>query len=200
MKYDLNQNYILISPKNEIDDFIENNDNTFEILNFINPLLVNHFPNTTFSLELCDKLEWTTEEKLLVNVPVSEQTFFNDVLGHFNDIYEKIDYLLEDIFCPIVLFPDLSNESYDRMESDSVINLIARNAYFNNDFDKNLQREMSLRDIPKSQMKKEILEYCQNNPNPDLSDIVFDLQLELFDVDDIIDEIESEGIDLNVKW
>lgn len=200
MNYDLNHDYILISPENEINEFIENNDNTFEILNTINPLLVNHFPNTVFSLELCDKLEWTTEEKLLINVHVNEQTFFNGILTHFNEIYEKIDYLIEDIFCPIVLFPYLSNESYDKMGCDSAINLIAKTAYFNSDFDKNLQREMSLREIPKSQMKKEIIEYCTDNPNPDLSDIVFDLQLDLFDVDSMIDEIESEGMELNVKW
>ncbi len=199
MEYDLSQ-YRLVSPENEINEFVENNEYTLEILKSIHPLLIEHFSDGGFSLEISDKLEWTTEEKLLVNVPVSKQTFFNDVLGHFNDIYEKIGHLLEDIFCPIVLFPDLSNESYDRMGSDSTINLIAKNTYFNSDFDKNLQREMSLRDIPKSQMKKEILEYCQDNPNPDLSDIIFDLQLDLFDVDSIIDEIESEGIDLNVKW
>lgn len=200
MKHDLNQNYILISPENEICAFIDNNENTLEILNSINPLLVNHFPNTTFSLELCDKLGWTTEEKLLINVHVSEKVFFNGILTHFNAIYEKIDYLIEDIFCPIVLFPYLSNDSYDKMGCDSAINLIAKTAYFNSDFDKNLQREMSLREIPKSQMKKEIIEYCTNNPNPDLSDIVFDLQLDLFDVDGIIDEIESEGMKLDVKW
>ena len=102
--------------------------------------------------------------------------------------------------CPIVLFPHLSNESYDKRSYDSAINLIARTAYFNNDFDRNMQREMTIRDIPKSQMKKEIIEYCRDNPNPDLSDIVYDLQLDLFDVDSLIDEIESEGIELNVKW
>ncbi len=200
MKYDLNQKFKLISPENKINKFVETNDKTFEILNTISPLLVNYFPDTTFSLELCDRLEWTTEEKLLINVHVNEHTFFNGILTHFNEIYEKIDYLIEDIFCPIVLFPHLSNESYDKMGCDSAINLIAKTAYFNSDFDKNLQREMSLREIPKSQMKREIIEYCRNNPNPDLSDIVFDLQLDLFDVDTIIDEIESEGLELNVKW
>ena len=200
MKYDLNQNYILLSPKNEINRFIDNNENTLEILKTINPLLIKHFPDSEFSLELCDKLEWTTEEKLLVNVHVSEKTFFNGILTDFNEIYERIDYLTEDKFCPVVLFPDSANEAYDKMSYNSAINLIARAAYFNNDFDKNMQREMTLREIPKSQMKMEIIEYCANNPKPDLSDIVFDLQLDLFDVDSIIDEIESEGIKLNVKW
>ena len=86
------------------------------------------------------------------------------------------------------------------MSYNSAINLIARTAYFNNDFDKNMQREMTLREIPKEQMKKEIIEYCNMHQNPDLSDIVFDLRLDLFDVDSLIDEIESEGLKLNVKW
>ena len=192
--------YILISPENEINEFIEKNEATSEILKTIEPLLVKHFPNTVFSLELCNCLEWTTEEKLLLNVHIEETMFFNGILTHFNEIYEKIDYLIEDIMCPIVLFPHLSNDSYDKMSYESAINLIARTAYFNNDFDKNMQREMTLRDIPKSQMKKEIIEYCRDNPNPDLSDIVYNLQLDLFDVDGLIDEIESEGTQLNVKW
>lgn len=193
-------NYILFSPENEINEFIENNENASEILTEIEPLLSRHFPNTAFSLELCNCLEWTTEEKLLLNVHIDEKMFFNGILRHFNEIYENIDYLIEEIMCPIVLFPHLSNESYDKMSYDSAINLIARTAYFNNDFDRNMQREMTIRDIPKSQMKMEIIEYCRDNPNPDLSDIVYDLQLDLFDVDSLIDEIESEGIELNVKW
>lgn len=36
--------------------------------------------------------------------------------------------------------------------------------------------------------------------NPNISDIVFDLQLELFDVDDIITELEEKGMKLNVKY
>lgn len=200
MKYNLNENYILISPENNIFEFIEHNENALEILNSVNPLLANHFPDSTFSLELCDKLEWTTEEKLLVNVHVSEKTFFNGILGDFNEIYEKIGNLREDTLCPIVLFPYLSCKSYDRTGCNSAINLIAKTAYFNNDFDKNLQREMTLREIPKSQMKKEIIEYCADMPNPDISDIVFDLQLDLFDVDELIDEIENDGMKLNIKW
>ena len=77
---------------------------------------------------------------------------------------------------------------------------MARTAYFNRDFDKNFQREMTLREILKSQMRKEIIEYCEIHHNPDLSDIIFDLRLDLLDVDRIIDEIENEGIKLNVKW
>ncbi len=193
-------NYNLISPENEINEFIEENENTLEILTIIKPHLMNHFPDAAFSLELCDELEWTTERKLLLNVHVEEKTFFNGILNHFNDIYNEIDYLIEGIFCPIVLFPNLSNESYDKMSYNSAINLVARTAYFNNDFDKNMQREMTVREIPKNQMRKEIIEYCKNNPNPDISDISYDLQLDLFDVDSMIDEIEDKGMNLNVKW
>lgn len=195
-----NKFYELISPENEINKFIEENKNTLEILTTIKPHLINHFPDTTFSLELCDDLEWTTERKLLLNVAISEENFFNGMLNHFNEIYENIGYLIEDIFCPIVLFPNLKNENYDKMSYNSVINLVARTAYFNSDFDRNMQREMSLRDIPKSQKEKEIIEYCKKHPHPDLSDMVFDLRLDLFDVDDIIEELESSGMDLNVEY
>lgn len=59
---------------------------------------------------------------------------------------------------------------------------------------------MSFRDIPKSQQVGEIIEYCKTHENPNISDIVFDLQLELFAVDDILDEIEEKGIKLNVEY
>lgn len=200
MNHDIDKNYNLISSQQDINNFIENNENTLEILNAIRPQLIKHFPNSKLSLELCNKLEWTTEEKLLVNVSVGEETFFNGMLTHFNEIYQKINPLLDDIFCPIVLFPNLSNEKYDKMSYYSVINLVARTAYFNSDFDKNMQREMSLREIPKHQMEKEIIEYCRNHPNPDFSDIVYYLQLDIFDVDETIDELESKGMELNVKY
>ena len=100
--------------------------------------------------------------------------------------------MTEDILCPVVLFPQLSNERYDKRGYNSTINVIARQSYFNNSFDKNLQREMTLRDIPKSQKEKEIIEYCQKHPHPDLSDVVFDLQLDLFDVDEIVDELDLD--------
>lgn len=200
MKNNLNKGYDFDSAKKEIFKFIDNNKNTLEILNAIQPDLVQSFPNTTFSLEISDELPWTTEQKLLVNVHVSEETFFNGMLTHFNDIYEKIDPLIQDILCPIVLFPSLSNEKYDKMGYNSAINLIARTAYFNSDFDKNYQREMTLREIPKSQQVSEIIAYCETHENPDISDIVFDLQLDLFDVDRILDDLENQGISLNVKY
>ena len=195
-----NNEYILISPENQIKKFIENNENTKEILEVIMPQLKKHFPNSKLSLEICNRLTWTTETKLLVNVNVSEEMFFNGMLTHFNEIYETINPLIEDIFCPIVLFPDLGNDKYDKFSYDCAINLIARTSYFNSDFDKNMQREMSLRDIPKSQKEKEIIEYLNIHENVDLSDLVFDLQLDLFDVDDILDELAEKGIDLNVKY
>ncbi|MBQ6630476.1 MAG: hypothetical protein IJH65_16875 [Methanobrevibacter sp.] len=195
-----NNEYILISPENQIKKFIEENENTREILEAITPQLKKHFPNSKLSLEICNSLTWTTETKLLVNVNVSEEMFFNEMITHFNEIYETINPLIEDIFCPIVLFPDLGNDKYDKFSYDCAINLIARTSYFNSDFDKNLQREMSLRDIPKSQKEKEIIEYLNIHENVDLSDLVFDLQLDLFDVDDILDELAEKGIDLNVKY
>lgn len=195
MDNDLNEKFELVSPELEVKHFIEDNASTIAILNEIHPQLLKHFPKSRVSLELCDELEWTTESKLLVNVHVSEEVFFNGILNHFNEIYEGIDPLIEDDFCPIVLFPSLSNEKYDKMSYNSVINLVARTAYFNGDFDKNMQREMTIRDIPKEQRAKEIIEYCKAHPNPDFSDIVYDLQLDIFDVDDIIDEYG-----LNVKY
>lgn len=195
-----NSEYMLISGEDEIKKFIESNENTKEILEAIKPQLKKHFPNSKLSLEICNRLTWTTETKLLVNVNVSEEMFFNGMLTHFNEIYETINPLIEDIFCPIVLFPDLGNDKYDKFSYDCAINLIARTSYFNSDFDKNMQREMSLRDIPKSQKEKEIIEYLNIHQNVDLSDLVFDLQLDLFDVDDILDELAEKGIDLNVKY
>ena len=59
---------------------------------------------------------------------------------------------------------------------------------------------MSFREIPKSQQVDEIIEYCRTHDNPNISDIVFDLQLELFAVDDILDELDEKGIHLNVKY
>ncbi len=195
-----NNEYTLISPENQIKKFIEENENTREILEVIRPQLKKHFPNSKFSLEICNRLTWTTETKLLVNVNVSEEMFFNGMLAHFNEIYESINPLIEDIFCPIVLFPDLGNDKYDKFSYDCAINLIARTSYFNSDFDKNMQREMSLRDIPKSQKEKEIIEYLNIHENVDLSDLVFDLQLDLFDVDEILDELAEKGFEINVRY
>ena len=195
-----NIGFKLISPECEINEFIKSNENVTEILSVIMPQLIKYFPKSEFSLEICDKLEWTTERKLLVNVSASEEMFFNEILDDFIAIYESIESLIEDIFCPIVLFPDLGNEKYKRFTNCSPINLIANTAYFNNSFDKNMQREMSIRDIPKSQQEKEIIEYCDIHENVDLSDLIFDLQLDLFDVDEILDELSQKGIELDVNY
>ena len=82
-----NSEYMLISGEDEIKKFIESNENTKEILEAIKPQLKKHFPNSKLSLEICNRLTWTTETKLLVNVNVSEEMFFNGMLTHFNEIF-----------------------------------------------------------------------------------------------------------------
>ena len=55
---------------------------------------------------------------------------------------------------------------------NSAINLVARTAYFNNYNNGIIQREMSFRDVPKSQQVDEIIEYCKTHENPNISDIL----------------------------
>ena len=199
MNVDLTEDYTLIS-QNEIKNFVENNQETLTFLNAIKPHLKQHFPKTKFSLEVCDKLEWTTETKLLLNIHVSEKIFFNGMLNHLNNIYKEIEPLIEDNLCPIVLFHNWDNDNYDKLSKYSAINIIARIAYFNNDFDENNLREMTIREIPLTQQKSEIIQYCKSHIRPNFSDIVYDLQLDIFDVDRLIDEIKKEGINLNVQY
>ena len=196
----LNDHYELISPENQIVDFIDSNRDTLKIINAMEPHLIRHFPKTKFSLELCDKLGWTTETKLLLNVPVKEEMFFNGMLDHFNDIYKEIEPVIDDIENTVVLFPEIIGRKFDKLSNNSAINLIARTAYFNNYNNGIIQREMSFRDIPKSQQVDEIIEYCKNHDNPNISDIVYDLQLSLFEVDDVLDELEQKGIRFNVRY
>ena len=59
---------------------------------------------------------------------------------------------------------------------------------------------MTLREIPKDQQIKVIIEYCNAHENPNISDLVFDLQLDLFDMDRILDKMEEKGIDLKVGY
>lgn len=200
MLNELKNNYIFISPENQINEFINENQNTISILNAIEPQIIKHFPNNRLSLELCDDLGWTTETKLLLNIQVDEEMFFNGMLDHFNDIYAEIRPITEDMENTVVLFPEIDGKNFDKLSNNSAINLIARTAYFNNYNNGIIQREMSFRDIPKSQQISEIIEYCRIHDNPNISDIVYDLQLELFAVDDIIDEVEQKGIDLNVEY
>lgn len=194
------ENITLISSEEEINNFIEHNERTVEILEAMQPHLKRHFPNSALSLEVSNNIKWTSETKLLLNVHVSQEMFFNGMLNHFNEIYAEIEPLLNDVLCPVVLFPELENKKYDKLGKYSAINLIARTAYFNNDFDENYQREMTLREIPKEQQIKEIIEYCKTHENPNISDIVFDLQLDLFEVDTIIDELEDKGMKLNINY
>ena len=74
------------------------------------PLLQKHFSKNKLSLEVCDDLKWTSETKLLLNVHVKEEMFFNGMLSHFNNIYREIEPIIENIMCPVVLFPYLNNE------------------------------------------------------------------------------------------
>ncbi len=95
MRDNLKDTYKLVSPEMELDEFIEKNKNTSEILNAIKPKLMEHFPDNEYSLELCDELKWTTEVKLLVNVHVTHEVFFNGILNHFIDIYDEIEHILK---------------------------------------------------------------------------------------------------------
>ena len=200
MLENLNNDYTLISPKPRIIEFFKKNENTLKIIKEMEPHLTKNFPNNKFSLEICDELGWTTETKLLLNVQVTHEIFFNGILDHFNDIYKQIEPVIEDIENTVVLFPDINDVNIDKMSNTNAVNVIARTAYFNNYNDGIIQREMSFRDIPKDQQIKEIMEYCRTHQNPNISDIVYDLQLKLFDVDDIISELEERGIELNVKY
>ena len=100
----------LISSEKEINNFISHNENTLKILKELKPLLKKHFPNCNYSLELCEKLGWTTETKLLLNIEVSEKMFFNGMLKHFNEIYKEIEPLIENIENTVVLFPVIKNK------------------------------------------------------------------------------------------
>lgn len=119
-----------------------------------------------------------------------------------NIIYKEIEPIIEDILCPVVLFPEIENRNFDeiKMKNNSAVNLIAGTAYFNNDRNGIIQREMTLREIPKEQQVEEIINYCQHHDKPNLSDLLFELQLDLFEVDAIIDELEEKGINLNVEY
>lgn len=199
MTKNLNDTYTLISPE-KINEFVTTNKDTLKILNAMEPHLKRHFPNNEFSLEICRDLGWSTETKLLLNVEVPQEMFFNGILDHFNDIYKEIEPVIVDIENTVVLFPQIKGIDIDRMSNTSAINVIARTAYFNNYNKGIIQRKMSFRDIPKEQQKEEIIEYCKTHKNPNISDIVYDLQLQLFDVDDIITELEEDGMTLNVEY
>ena len=188
----LNNDYRLISPN--VGDFIDENEVAEEIIVAMDPYLHESFPDAEFSLEVSNNIDWTTETKLLLNVGVSEDVFFNGMLDNFNDIYAHIEPLIEDILCPVVLFPKIKNKSFENMENNSAINLIARTAYFNNDYDGTVEREIGLRDIPRDQQKQEIIEYCDTHDDIFALDIEEELQIDFQDVCEILDELEKEGI------
>ena len=188
----ISDDFELKSPE-EIEKFINDNEKTVEILNAMEPHLKKYFPKSRYSLEVCDELNWTSETKLLLNVNVSEKVFFNGILNNFNNIYSEIEPLIEDILCPVVLFPKIINKQFDRMDNNCAINLIARTAYFNNDYDGSVESEISLRDIPREQQKQEIIYYCNTHEDIWAPDIVDELLLDYDDVNEILEELEKEG-------
>ena len=111
LKYNISEKFSLDPHEKQIYHFIENNYDTLKILNAIEPLLDKQFPDTKFSLELCDNLGWTTETKLLLNVHVNDEMFFNGMLDHFNEIYAEIEPIIRDIENTVVLFPELDNKN-----------------------------------------------------------------------------------------
>ena len=188
----LYNNYKLISPVT-VENFIEENEIAKDIITAMDSQLYYLFPDAEFSLEVSNQINWTSETKLLLNVIVNEGVFFNGMLDHFNEIYAGIEPIIEDILCPVVLFPEIKNKSFDKMSNNSAINLIARTAYFNNDYDGSIEQEIQLRDIPKSQQKIEIMEYCKTHDDIFAVDIEEDLQIDFSDVCEILDELEKEG-------
>ena len=189
---ELSNDYKLIYPKN-VENFLNDNDVAREIITAMDPHLHQFFPNAEFSLEVSNQINWTTETKLLLNVEVSDEVFFNGMLDHLNEVYSRVEYLIDDILCPVVLFPQIKNKSFDKMANNSAINLIARTAYFNNDYDGTIEREIGLRDIPRDQQKQEIIEYCDTHDDIFALDIEEELQIDYHDVCDILDELEKEG-------
>ena len=158
----LNNDYKLISPET-IEEFVCNNQMTEEIVAAMDPHLHQFFPNAEFSLEVSNQINWTTETKLLLNVGVSDGVFFNGMLVHLNEVYAQVEPLIEDILCPVVSFPEIKNKAFDKMSNNSAINLIARTAYFNNEYEESIEREVGLRDIPRDQQKQKIIDYCNTH-------------------------------------
>lgn len=159
----------------------------------MDPHLHQFFPNAEFSLEVSNQIDWTTETKLLLNVGVSDEVFFNGMLDNFNEIYSEIELIVDDVLCPVVLFPKIKNKSFDKFPNNSAINLIARTAYFNNDYDGSVEHEIQLKDISRDQQKREIVEYCKSHDDIFALDIEDELHIDFQDVCEILDELEKEG-------
>lgn len=122
------------------------------------------------------------------------------MLDHLNEIYKKIELQIEDIFCPIALFPEIQGKKYNKLNNNSAINLIARTAYFNNDYDGSIEREITIRDIPYELQKKEIAEYCKTHNHISALDIEAELQIDYNDVCYILEELEKEKIIKIIEW
>lgn len=191
----LNKNYKLKSP-NEIEEFIRNNKITIKLLESIERPLNDNFPNSRITLEVCDELEWTDDTKLLVNINVSEKMFFNGILSNFNLVYQEIQPILDEYVSTIVLFPEIENIDLHavKMNSNSAINLLARTAYFNTYKNYEIEREITLRDIPKKQQKEEIINYTKNHDIIDSFEISDELRLDVNDVEEILEELQIEKI------
>lgn len=191
----LNKNYELKSP-NDIEEFIKNNQITLKLLESIKRPLNDNFPNSKITLEVYDELEWTDDTKLLVNINVSEKMFFNGILSNFNLVYQEIQPILDEYVSTIVLFPEIENTDLDavKMNSNSAINLLARTAYFNTYKNYEIEREITLRDIPKKQQKEEIINYTKNHDLIDSFEISDELRLDVNDVEEILEELQIENI------
>ena len=74
-----------------------------------------------------------------------------------------------------------------------MINENSRN-FFNENFEIPIVEEITLRDIPYNQQKEEIIEYCKLNERVLMSDVAYDLKLDLEDVYNIVNELIDEGI------
>lgn len=191
----LNAKYTLKSPET-IEKFIEENEITCKLLKLIENPLGEYFPTSKISLEVCDKLEWSDDAKLLVNISVTEDMFFNGILDNFNAIYKETQPLLDEYVSTILLFPEIETKNLEsvKMNSNSAINVIARTAYFNTYNNYEIEREITLRDIPKNQRKKEIIEYVKTHEVLDSWDIAEELRLETQEVEEILEELKNEEI------
>lgn len=82
-------------------------------------------------------------------------------------------------------------------EYQKISKLINEGLYLNNaDFVREAIRdklksidEITLRDIPREQQKSEIIDYCEEHKTALLSDIANDLKLDLFEVNEILEEL-----------
>ena len=79
------------------------------------------------------------------------------------------------------------------MSNLSAINLIARTAYFNNDYDGSIDQEILIREIPRKQAKMEIIEYCKSHEDIFAPDIEKELQIDFTDICEILEELKYEG-------